>query len=85
MAEALSKKLEHTGPNEKKVLLSVTKSAGGKDARAAFTKKKKKQSHLPRSPGREVGESEISESRNLAREREEDQSGCMGKKGWTLQ
>ena len=64
------------GQRKKKSGLNATKRAVGKYARAAFAKRKRNRAICPDSEG---GESQVSESRTLAKGREGDQSRSMEK------
>ena len=57
MAQASAEKLKQIGPAEKESGLSATKETVSEDARVAFAKRKKKQSHQYRSLDCEEGES----------------------------
>ena len=70
MAQASAKKLEHTGPTQKrKSGLSATERAVGKYAGAALAKRKKEQSHLSRVPDHEGERVKMGQSCTLARVR----------------
>ena len=56
MAQASAEKLEHTGPAEKERVASMHK-VSWLVRQSRVCKKEKGQSHLSRSPDREVGES----------------------------
>ena len=74
-----SGKLEHTGP-DKKGGLSATKRATGKDARAAFSTRKRNRAICP---DREMGESQGKREPHLV-EKEKGQNGSMERQKWTL-
>ena len=58
MAQALAEKLEHTGPAEKERVASVPERAVGKNAGAAFAKRKRNRAVCPKHQIMRGGESQ---------------------------
>ena len=80
MVQASAEKLEHTGPAEKKRVVSMPQREQlGKYTRAALAKRK-----VNRAPDRERGESQGEREPYLGK-KERDQSESIERKGWTLQ
>ena len=70
MAQALAKKLEHTGPAEKEKVASVPqRESSWQVRRSRLCPKEKKQSRQSKAPDHEGERVKVSESRILARER----------------
>ena len=86
MAQASAEKLEDAGPAEKEGVAfhRDRERAVGKYARTFFVKRKKEQSRLSKAPDRKEAESQDERELHLEREKG-DQSGSMGRKGWTPQ
>ena len=82
MAQASAEKLEHTGPAEKERVASVPERAVGKNARAAFGKRKRNRAVSPEYQIMRGEETQAGREPHLG-ERKRDQNESMKRKGWT--
>ena len=83
MAQASAEKLEHTGPAEKERMFSLPQRKQLASVQELTFPKRKETNPSVQSTRSQGGIVKVSESRTLARERDESES--MERRGWTLQ